>query len=398
MALNYMSVDIIGRSSKRSSVAAMAYRAGVVLHEIPSALASAAYRSGKNLQDIEGVITHDYTRKGGVVFSEIMLPNNAPREYMDMETLWNAVERSEKRRDAQTAREVEVGLQREFSLEENIDILRRFITENFVDEGMCANYSVHDKRDGNPHAHILLTMRNVSPEGFLLKNKDWNRKERLLSWRKNWADINNKMFEQKGLDERIDHRSLEAQGIDREPTIHMGKTKTAMERRGIKTERGNINREIMARNEVQSAEKMTENINNLNEDYVKSGFEIRAIGQEVMEDRQKIQRLDSHMEKTEEYAVNVQERQNIVENLQEKLAKQRFWNVLSKIAINKELRQAKRDYQQAREYFEREFHMTVDEAPSEILRIQEQIAAIRLEEMTKNAKIAALSEKMSVVK
>lgn len=122
----------------RSAVGAAAYRSGGILR-------SAAYRAGEELCDETGEITHDYTRKGGVVHSEIILPENAPPEYADRQILWNAVEAREIRKDARLAREIEVALQTEFTLRENVELLREYITENFVDKGAVADFSIHDK-------------------------------------------------------------------------------------------------------------------------------------------------------------------------------------------------------------------------------------------------------------
>jgi len=217
-----------------------------------NAVGSAAYRSGDELREgVDGEIVHDYTKKKGVIHSEIILPDGAPPEFKDRQTLWNAVEASEKRKDARLAREIELALQKEFELSEQKALLREFIKENFTDKGMIADFSIHNN-EGNPHAHVMLTTRKVSPDGFGKKNPDWDKRENLLIWRENWAEINNRKFEEKGLDERIDHRTLKAQGIDREPTIHLGAEATALERRGIRTERGDYNREIKRRNEART--------------------------------------------------------------------------------------------------------------------------------------------------
>jgi len=232
-------------------VGSAAYRAAEKLKSIEAA----AYRSGQDLGNEGNEITHDYTRKKGVVHKEIILPENAPKDYEDRETLWRAVEAKEIRKDARLAREIEAALQAELTLQENIELLREYIKENFVDKGMIADFAVHDKKDGNPHVHIMLTTRHVTSDGFGGKNRDWDEDSELLKWRENWAKINNRKFEEKGLDVRIDHRTLKAQGIDREPTIHMGHEAWALEQKGIKTERGDINREINRRNEEHAALK-----------------------------------------------------------------------------------------------------------------------------------------------
>jgi len=190
MAIYHCSVKIIGRSSGRSSVAASAYRAG------------------EKITNERDGITHDYSRKSGVAHSEIILPDHAPSEYKNRAILWNAVEKIERRCDSQTAREVEIALPIEFSLKENIEVMQNYITENFTSKGMCADFAIHDN-EGNPHAHILLTTREISPEGFGKKNRDWNNVKLLEEWRENWAKECNIRLEEKGL-QKIDHRSLEA--------------------------------------------------------------------------------------------------------------------------------------------------------------------------------------------
>jgi myosin heavy subunit len=240
-AIYHLNVQIIGRSSGRSAVGSAAYRAAEKL----KSLGAAAYRAGVELEGDE--ITHDYTRKKGVLHKEIILPDNAPPEYKDRQTLWRTVEAKERRRDARLAREIEVALQIEFDLEEQKALLREYIKENFVDKGMIADFAVHNN-EGNPHAHIMLTTRHVSPNGFGGKNRDWDKEAELLKWRENWANTNNRKFEEKGLAERIDHRSYKEQGIDREPTIHLGYEASALEKKGIHTQRGDHNREIKQRN------------------------------------------------------------------------------------------------------------------------------------------------------
>jgi hypothetical protein len=244
---------MISRGSGRSAVSAAAYRSGERLTS--QSLGAAAYRSGEELRGEDGEIVHDYTKRNGVEHNEIMLPQNAPPRYNDRQTLWNAVERAEKRRDAQLAREINVALPTEFNLEEQKKLLKQYIQENFVDNGMIADFAIHHTREENPHAHIMLTTRQVTPDGFGNKNREWNSRENLVKWRENWADINNRALEAKGLDERIDHRTLKAQGIDREPTIHLGHEATALERRGIRTAKGDYNREIQHRNAERGTQK-----------------------------------------------------------------------------------------------------------------------------------------------
>ena len=255
MSIYHLHVKIIGRGAGRSAVAAAAYRAGEKLYN--TAIAAASYRSGEQLRDEYMGIKHDYTRKTGVVYTEIILPENAPKEFENREMLWNAVELSEKRKDARTTREVELALPAPLERREQIELLREYIGENFVSRGMCADFAVHDKGDGNPHAHIMLTTRNLSEAGFGGKNRDWDKVECLESWRERWADVCNEKFQQKGLTERIDHRTLEAQGIDREPTVHVGRN----------PERARQNEEIKRRNESRTPAAVAERMNELRDKF-----------------------------------------------------------------------------------------------------------------------------------
>ena len=261
MAIYHCSIKIISRGKGKSAVAA------------------AAYRSGEKLvNEYDGAI-HDYTRKGGIVHTEILLPDNAPPAFSDRSALWNAVERIEKAKNAQLAREIEIALPHELTREQGVSLVREYVKDNFVAAGMCADVCLHDKNDGNPHAHILLTMRPIEQDGawgakqkkeYVLDrdgNKiydpkkrqykcksvpatDWNEQTKAEEWRAAWAEHINRYLEQAGHTERVDHRSYKRQGIDKIPTVHMGAAAMQMERRGIATERGNLNREIEKQNKL----------------------------------------------------------------------------------------------------------------------------------------------------
>ncbi len=268
MAIYHCSVKIIGRSGGRSAVA------------------SAAYRVGKKLKDNETGITHDYTRKGGVVYSEIVLCPNAPQEYQDREILWNEVQKIEKVSDARLAREIEVALPIEMSRSEQIEVVQRYVRDKFVSAGMCADWALHDKGYGNPHAHIMLTTRPIKKNGqwgeknktaykldengqkipvidpetglqkigakgrklwqrITIPSTDWNDRSKVEEWRAAWAEICNEYL----MDwQQIDHRSYARQGIDQEPTIHEGYVARKMEKNGRVSDRCQINREIAERN------------------------------------------------------------------------------------------------------------------------------------------------------
>ena len=243
-----------------------------------SAVAAAAYRSGEKLTNEWDGLTHDYTKKGGVVHSEILLPAHAPPAFSDRSTLWNSVELSEKSNNAQLAREVEIALPVELSREEQTRLVREYCSSQFVSKGMIADFNLHDTGGGNPHAHILLTMRPLDERGaWLPKSKkeyvldengekirlpsgryktrkvdlvDWNNRENAEVWRRAWADLANDFLAQNNRPERIDHRSYERQGIEQIPTVHVGVSATQMEKKGIVTERGELNRNIKAANRI----------------------------------------------------------------------------------------------------------------------------------------------------
>ena len=248
-----------------------------------SAIASAAYRAGEKLfSEYYGEIS-DYTKKRGVIHSEILLPPQAPAEYQDRATLWNAVEKAERGKKAQLAYSFDIALQNEFSMEENIALARQFVSEQLVDRGMIADFAIHqpDREDGgipNPHFHILCPIRPIEPDGKwgckqrrvyrLDKNgnrilgedgkplfdavptTDWGKPETLEHWREAWAAMVNAKFEEKELTCRIDHRSYERQGLDTLSTIHEGVAVRQMEAKGIATDKGDLNRWIKAANKL----------------------------------------------------------------------------------------------------------------------------------------------------
>lgn len=270
MAIYHCSVKIIGRSKGKSVIAA------------------AAYRAGEKLYDRETGLTHDFTRKGGVVHREILLPDHAPKEYLDRQTLWESVTKVEEKSNAQFAREVEVALPMEFSKELQLAVIRDYVQTNFVSKGMCADIAIHDKKNGNPHAHILLTTRPIKADGswgtkekkeyardedgnriplidkktgmqklgkrneklwkrITVQANDWNDRGNVEKWRKSWADICNRYL---STEQQIDHRSYERQGFPLEPTIHEGFRARQMEQRGEVSDRCEYNRIVKQLNHV----------------------------------------------------------------------------------------------------------------------------------------------------
>lgn len=212
MAIYHLHVKVIGRKAGSRAVA------------------SAAYRSASRLRDERIDRSHDFSAKCGVVHSEVLLPDNAPEAWSDRERLWNDVEAFEMRKDAQLAREVEFSLPRELTQAQGIELGRDFVQAEFVDRGMVADLNVHwdVAEDGSlkPHAHVMLTMRKIDSNGdepcFGQKVRDWNRTELVEHWRERWAELANERLAELDIDARIDHRSLEAQGIDLEPQTQIG--------------------------------------------------------------------------------------------------------------------------------------------------------------------------------
>lgn len=273
VAIYHCSIKIISRGKGRSAVAC------------------AAYRSGTKLTDLATGKLFDYSNKPGVVFSEVLLPENAPAIFaVDRNILWDAVERKETHSAAQLAREVEVALPCEFTRQEQIDTVREYIMKNFVREGMCADWALHDKGDGNPHAHIMLTMRAIKTNGRWAEKSrtiykldpngqkipvidpttgqqkigargrkmwqretvpanDWNDRSKAEEWRAAWAAECNRRLDRQ---HQIDHRSYARQAVEQEPTIHEGYAARKMEREGRVSNRCEINRETKLLNEQHS--------------------------------------------------------------------------------------------------------------------------------------------------
>jgi Ti-type conjugative transfer relaxase TraA len=238
MAIYHLHVKVIGRKSGSSAVA------------------SAAYRSASRLRDERLDRSHDFSGKRGVVHSEVMLPGNAPQAWSDRERLWNDVEAFEVRKDAQLAREVEFALPREMSEAQGIELARYFARAEFVERGMIADLNVHwdMAEDGmpKPHAHVMLTMRAVDENGFGQKVRDWNRTEMVERWRERWAEIANERLAELDIDARIDHRSLEAQGIALQPQSQIGASAKRIEDRGIERQGSEADRAAMHREIARS--------------------------------------------------------------------------------------------------------------------------------------------------
>jgi len=228
VAIYHLSVKAVSRSAGRSATAA------------------AAYRAADKISDERTGVLHDYTRKRGVLHSEIVLPSGAATWAADRSALWNAAEAAEKRKDACVAREFEVAIPAELPEAEQIALVRDFARQMANDEGCAVDFNIHrpDTHKGadvrNQHAHVLRTTRKVGENGLTDKldteKAGRDRKADLEMVRERWARLCNERLAENGRAERIDHRSLQVQGIDRAPTIHVGPAVTEMERRGVRTE------------------------------------------------------------------------------------------------------------------------------------------------------------------
>jgi hypothetical protein len=247
MAIYHFSMRVIKRSAGRSSTAAAAYRA---------ALDIADERTGE---------LHRYAGRGGVATHEILAPSRAPEWAQEAESLWNEVERVEKRKDAQLARENVLALPHELSLEQNRELLRAYVQEAYVRRGMAAQVNIHaaggegDRR--NIHAHVLMTMRGITRNGFKEKKaRNWNEKATLHEWRALWADHVNQALERAGHKERVTEKSFEDLGLDQVPTKHLGPNASEMERRGAQSRIGDENRAAKAQTKKIEALKFQKRV------------------------------------------------------------------------------------------------------------------------------------------
>ena len=303
MAIYHLEAKVISRGAGRSAVAASAYMSCSQIYN-----------------DYDGV-QHDYTRKGGLVWQSVFLPEYAPTEWQDRAVLWNAVEEAEKTKDSRLAREFVVALPVELDKARWQELLTEFIQNQFVADGMCADVAIHDTDGHNPHAHIMLTVRPLNRDGTWQRKTEkeylcvkdgkeqgftaaefktaqadgwekqyqykvgkkkvymprseaeqhgyeraskypkstkygrqnpiserWNSDGQLVLWREAWAEISNRYLEQAGREERIDHRSHAERGLDEQPTVHEGVVARAMEKKGIISDRCELNRQIKADN------------------------------------------------------------------------------------------------------------------------------------------------------
>ena len=237
MAIYHLNAKIISRSNGQSATEAAAYRAAEKIYD---------ERTGE---------TFNYTRKKGVYATEILTPHNAPDWMLDRPQLWNAAELFEKRSNSRTAREFDIALPTELTHPQKQELVKNFVQDNFVNKGLVADIAFHEIDTHNPHVHIMITTRTVDENGLGAKDRSLDKKDFLLKLRESWATYTNDALNQANISERIDHRSLKEQNINRIPQIHLGANVAAMMKRGIATERGDEYLEIQTTNQPIEALK-----------------------------------------------------------------------------------------------------------------------------------------------
>ena len=237
MAIYHLNAKVISRSKGQSATAA------------------AAYRAAAKISDQRTGLTFDYTRKKGVAATEIVAPDHAPDWVRDRSQLWNAAELIEKRKNSRTARELDIALPVELNPQQQRELVRGFVTEQLVSQGLVADVAFHNLNSHNPHTHILLTTRPIEAAGFGAKDRNLDRKNFLLELRESWQIHANRALEQAGADQRLDGRTLEAQGLNRLPQIHLGPNVAAMMGKNLATERGDTYLAIQVANqEIEALE------------------------------------------------------------------------------------------------------------------------------------------------
>ena len=374
-----------------------------------SAVASAAYISCEKLTNEWDGVTHDYHNKKGLEHKEIFLPENAPKEFLDRSTLWNSVELNEKAINAQLARNFIIALPKELSFEENKNLITDFIQKNFVSKGMIADLAIHqgnDEGNGNIHAHIMTTVRPLNQDGtwgakskkeYLLDEQgnnilgkngkpktrkieltDWNNKGNAEKWRESFATFCNQYLEKNNLEKRVDHRSFERQGIEEIPTIHLGASSSALERKGVETEKGNINREIKKHNSIVKAvrERIAEITSWLN-DFTKVLFD--------KYEQYKQEKKEEYENKAELF--NLYEYISIYYDLQGEKARK-----LNPYASNKKIGADLRRFSKARIYLKDNNLKTIADLQEKISTLQSQNKKISQDIKAKTTRIESLNK------
>lgn len=238
-----------------------------------SVASSLSYIRGERVYDKYLGEWHDNSSRTDVLHKEVNLPAAVPRDYQNPQRLVDALNDSERRIDSQMARSIIMALPNEIDIDQQIELVRKFISRYFTDNDMCAAFAIHsghksesndsttNVRMSNPHVHVIVPIRQIGKNGFYrtkLKSRQFNSVKFLYSMREGWADIQNREYERMGLPFRVSHESLYVQGIDRKPTVHLSAADIRREQKGIQTERGNINRQILAEERLKSYQRQQE--------------------------------------------------------------------------------------------------------------------------------------------
>lgn len=307
MAIYHFSAQIISRSKGQSAVAA------------------ASYRSGEKLIDERTGEIKNYHRE---VQPETMIiaPDNSPEWVQNRQRLWNEVENVEKRKNSQLAREINIALPIELSKEKQKTLVVEYVKEQFVDKGMIADVCIHRDDSNNPHAHIMLTTREISPEGFTEKNRDWNNRELINDWREQWANSINRSLEKEGVQDKVSHLSNEKRGLDYLPTVHLGHVVNAMEKKGKRTDRGDHNRTVIAYNELKEMITQLEKertqlqgrfdqelkLENLNQSFTDEERKVIGQASKYLESKVSLSAIDKRLEQLDKWAERVQNNKQFV--------------------------------------------------------------------------------------
>lgn len=375
-----------------------------------SMIAKAAYNARDKLQDEYYGKTHDYSKKTDLVFSKIFLPEHVPKEFSNREYLWNSVEKIEKSKNSQLARNLLFELPRELNEQDRIKLISEFIEENFTSKGMIADCSIHNPmasdHEEQPHAHILLTLREMDSEGkwkpkcrkeYILDENgekiklksgnyksrkvnlnDWNEPDKAKEWRENFSKKTNEYLARNNIDKRIDPRTFEEQGREELPQIHLGTSSYQMEKKGIQTERGNQNRKIIALNLE---------FRKLKEELSKLTFWIGSLigSLQVKYDEYKQEKKEEYENKVELF--NLYEYISIYYDLQGEKARK-----LNPYVSNKKIGADLRRFSKARIYLKHNNLKTIADLQEKISTLQSQNKKISQDIKAKNTRIENLNK------
>ena len=375
-----------------------------------SVIAKAAYNARDKLQDEYYGKTHDYSKKTDLVFSKIFLPEHVPKEFSNREYLWNEVEKIEKSKNSQLARNLLFELPRELNEQDRIKLISEFIEENFTSKGMIADCSIHNPmasdHEEQPHAHILLTLREMDSEGkwkpkcrkeYILDENgekiklksgnyksrkvnlnDWNEPDKAKEWRENFSKKANEYLARNNIAKRIDPRTFEEQGREELPQVHLGTSSYQMEKKGIQTERGNQNRKIIALN--LEFKKLKEELSKL------TSWIGSLLGSlQVKYDEYKQEKKEEYENKAELF--NLYEYISIYYDLQGEKARK-----LNPYASNKKIGADLRRFSKARIYLKHNNLKTIADLQEKISTLQSQNKKISQDIKVKNTRIENLNK------